>query len=71
MIFDRYYLVSAIKEAKDECITIYNELNKIFYKLLIQESINKDFINLFYYYDNISNLAIEFYLNQTKKADIE
>ena len=67
MVFNRFYLISAILQAKflnktDE----YSELLSIFYRLLGQEEISHKFIKEFYFYETLSNNAINFYINCKK-----
>lgn len=60
MLIKRSILVSAIILAiKLANKNLYKELLNIYYKLLDQESINGNFINNFFFYENISQPALE------------
>ena len=60
MLIKRSILVSAILLAKKLTNhNLYKELLDIYYKLLDQESINRNFINNFFFYENISQPALE------------
>lgn len=64
MIFDRTTLISLILQANyNHQACIYRELMKIYYCLLNQESINSNFIDKFYYYEELSTEVVNYYLN--------
>ena len=60
MLIKRSILVSAIIFARKLTNqNLYKELLDIYYKLLNQESITGNFINNFFFYENISQPALE------------